>query len=359
MDLWRVKVVLLKHKAVPMLMIRVTVNRKVCYLKTPFLVTESQLDGERVVNHPNKNKINITLSKEKAKIEEQLMNLHLAGKEITPRLLKNIIRGKAGSKNVDDFVRSLMTDKNRIIYTKELRRLNTFAPGISLSDIDTQFVRSYEEHERKRGMSQNTLNTTFKWLRRVLNQAAEEGHIKENPVRKVPKYVQSERIFLSKDERRLLFDYWKEKKVDGALYISLTYFLLGVYSGLRYSDWKNVLKRVQGKFLRLQAMKNKEWVVLPIGPSLKKILTELKDMPPPYSADKTRVHLKIIAGQLSMKKNITTHSARHTFGAMCAEMEIAKSSAAALMGITVDTVDTYYHLTGKNIIEQAKVLGRV
>lgn len=60
----------------------------------------------------------------------------------------------------------------------------------------------------------------------------------------IPKYVQSERTFLEKHERDAWEKFWKEKKVTGPLYATLTYFLMGVFSGLRNSDWEKAITMV-------------------------------------------------------------------------------------------------------------------
>lgn len=361
LPMWTIKPVLWAHKPNPPIMIRVIIERKPVYIKTPYRIKVNEWndkpdDNRYVIKNANARQINHGLSVRVAEYHQKLSAADSARQEVNAKTVKHILTGKVIGRKVEGYVRSLMTDKNRAIYNKELNRLLAFAPNCHLGDITPEWLRKYEAHERKRGMKQNTLNTTFKWLRRVLNIATEDGLILANPIRKVPRYEQSERIFLIKAERDALVKCWSDHKVDGSLYISLTYFLLGVFSGLRHSDWAGVMARVEGNILRLRAQKNKEWVVLPIGPTLASVLKEIKRLPPPFSGDKTRVHLKIISGQLGMSKKITTHTARHSFGAMCAEIGLSKSTTAGLMGISERTAEVYFHLTGTNIMLQAAAL---
>lgn len=74
---------------------------------------------------------------------------------------------------------------------------------LPINTIDVAVLRKYEAHERKRGMAQNTINTTFKWLRTIITHACSEGVMKENPFDNftIPKYVQSDRTFLEKHDR--------------------------------------------------------------------------------------------------------------------------------------------------------------
>jgi integrase len=342
-----------------------TINRKRTYIKTAYKLRQDQWNGKEAVNVSNPVLVNGNIKKQVADLEKEILARQLDGRTISPQAIRH-----APVTNFFSFVKEVkgQTKKDN----KESNRIRAYAgDNLQLSDIDVVWLRRYEQHQRKirnkykgvekNGLSQNTVNSTFKWLRRVLNLAKREGMIKANPMNEyeVPKYVQSERVFLSEAERKQWFDYWNKKGVDGSLYVSLTYFLIGVFSGLRYQDWGEATHRIHGEFLRLRAKKNKEWVVLPIGKSLSKLLKVAKMLPPPYSGDKTRDHLKIIAGQLKCKKEITTHSARHSFGGMCAEHRLPKSVTAELMGITVQTVEVYYHLTGQNIIEQAAALKNV
>lgn len=130
---------------------------------------------------------------------------------------------------------------------------------------------------------------------------------------------------------------------------------MGVFSGLRNSDWGRALTMVQGDLLRLRPVKTHksgQWVVLPIGPTLASIFEVVGTLPRPISQRKTNDDLAIIAGIFDSKKHITTHVARHSFATMCAENKIPKSVTAELMSVSVDTVEIYYPLTGQNIAEQ-------
>lgn len=358
---YTIRPVLWVHKPNPPIMIAVTIARKVTYIKTPFRVNKDQWNGKNVVNHSHQNKINQKIKTQIHEIESHLIDALQPGKTISTGQIKNILKGKPQSINIFKFIEDINTGSPGKVrnWKKEAKRLRDYAgPGLEITSIDSRFIRKYEAHERKRGMSQNTLNSTFKWLRRVLNLAVKEGLIKESPLIKedVPKYEQSERIYLIKEEREKVVEFWREKQVDGSLYISLTYFLLGVFSGLRHGDWKHANERVNGNLINLRTSKTKEWVTIPIGPTLAEILEVVKTLPPPFSGDKTRQHLKIIMGQMRMKKNITTHSARHSFGTMCAEIGLTKSTTAELLGVNERTVEVYYHLLGLHITEQAAAL---
>jgi integrase len=339
------------------LMIAVTLARKVRYFKTPYRIREGQWKDNQVIDHPNAGLINRALRAQVHELEADILGRDTAGELITSRTLK-----APRQKDLFDFVTEVqknMPAATRRRYTCEANRLKTFAGDrLALKDVTTSFLRDYEQHERKRGMAQNTLNTSFRWVKAILNKARKEGLLRELPEYTTPKYVQSERIYLVQEEREQWLKHWREKKCDGSTYRTLTWFLFGCYTGLRHSDWGqfDYGRRVEGEFLKLRAKKNGRWVVLPIGKTLAEIIDVVKDLPKPLSGDKTRAYLKILAGQIGCSRTVTTHTARHTFGTLCAQLRLPKSVTADLMGISEKVCGVYYHLSGVDAIEQAAPL---
>jgi integrase/recombinase XerD len=354
---YTVRPVLWKHKVNQQgncpLKIAVTIGRKVSYFKTSFSLTETQWDEKekRIINYSNANLLNATLRKQIADIEQTINSRLLDGEQLTVKDLKKTKRGLGFEK----FAKEVRND------AKELTRIREFAGGgLQLAEVNVAWLRKYEANERGRGMAQNTINTSFKFLRRIMRQAHAEKLITENPFDKfkVPKYVQSERVYLLESDKKKLVKLL-DKNLDTGHYKTLCYSLLGCYSGLRHSDW--VLfdpgKMVQDGFLRLRAKKNKQWVSLPVGPTLSGIIDRIAKLgEPPVSKEKCNLHLKSLGVTAGIGKVLTTHVARHSFATMCASNKIPRSVTAELLGVNSRTVDTYYHLTGESIIEQAAVL---
>ncbi len=335
-------------------MIAITINRKVNYLKTSYKVNTGQWDEDKkeVRDYPNHKAINANIRKQISELEGHITVQQLQGGKITGKLLK---RGTV-QKSFKDFALELRSTRGDV---KEVNRLLEFCPDTFLTDIDGEFLRKYEQHERARGMKQNTINTTFKYLRRTLNQAEREGLIKVNPMDNflMPKYEQTDRVYLTDHELKKLHNLF-DKDLPESVYQSLCYFLLGCYSGLRYSDWKqfDAGRMVENDLLRLRARKNNEFVVLPIGPTLAGIIERVKNLPPPQTKEAINRMLKVISLMAGIDRKITTHVGRHTFGYICASRRLPKSVTAELMGITVKVVEVYYHLAGVDIVEQAAVL---
>jgi site-specific recombinase XerD len=358
--------------------ILVTVNSIPTFLPTPHKVHKDQWDKENQVvkNHPNAREINADLRRLISAKETELLQATRAGEKITRELIKGVKPESSFIKFAQEIAKRVKNKKGEDVVEprveKELNRLIAYkGSGILLADIDVTWLRKYNEHEKARGIAQNTRNTTFKYLRRVMTQAASEKLIKSNPFDDydIPKYEQGDTVYLVEEEKAALIKLF-DKLPSGPLYNTLCYFLLACYAGPRHSDWRKFHENnmAYDGFLRLRPKKKSTgFVVLPIGPTLNKILKRIQDLnAPPMSLQKCNEYLKALFAMaevkmngkkiIGIKKEGTTHVGRHSFGYQCASLGIPKSTTAELLGVTVQTVEVYYHLTGENIIKQAAAL---
>jgi site-specific recombinase XerD len=332
--------------------IAVTVDRKVTYIIVGHKIHISQWDDKKkaVIKHANANLINVSIRRQMAELEKKFVEQNLDGKQITKNVILN-----TNDKNHNYFSYA----KDVRYHHTELERLKNYAgQNLLISDIDVQFLRKFEQHERKRGMSNNTINQSFKYFSRIMNQARKEKLIKENPFDEFnkPKFKQTDRIYLVEDELTILKE-MLNKPMHISVEITLAYFLLGCYTGLRQSDWQKFdQKNIEDGCIKLRAIKNNEHVVLPIGKSLQMILDKIKDLPKAYSLQKSNDALKVIGTICGINKNLSSHVGRHTFGYQCASNGLPESTTAMLMGISAKTVKVYYHLSGVNIKLQAAPL---
>jgi site-specific recombinase XerD len=360
------------------LKILVTVDTKPHFLHTPHKVTVEQWNKRlrQVEGHPNARVINADLRRLVTEKEAALVEADRAGERLTPELVRGKKKEGLLIKYAQEIAKKVKgpdgKEKVETRITKEINRIIAYkGAGVLLSDIDVAWLRKYDEHERRRGIAQNTRNTAFKWLRNVLRRAAAEKLIRENPFHNfdIPAYVQGDTTYLVEEEKQALF-VLLDKLGSGPLYNTLLYFLFGCYAGPRHSDWHKFYERdmVYDGFLRLRPKKrSKGFVVSPVGKTLAGLLERIRILhEPPISNQKCNVHLKAIFPMAEVKMNgktihgirkkATTHVARHSFGYLCASHGLAKSTTAELMGISVQTVEVYYHLSGANIIKQAEAL---
>jgi integrase/recombinase XerD len=374
------KLVLWEHKKdtagkMP-LMLRVTIDRNVSYIKTSLKLFKKEWNGTEVTEaHDHPKKANQLLRKQFSDVEAIIFNRSLEGRPITAKQVKDTYEGVNKSTDFFNYIRDLSADlslanveDSDTNHNKEVNRVKTFAgERLDLSEIDVLWLRKYEAHERRRGIKQNTINTTFKWLRRMIRAAYKEGAIKQNPFADydVPRYVKSHKEYLTEPELtelKKLFD----KPLPPPLYKTITYLIFGCYTGFRHSDWERFdqKKQVEEGFIKLRPKKTEnktnEWVIIPIGPSLRAVLNRLEKLnEPPLSNQKSNIYLKSLAAMADIDKRVTTHIGRHSFGYRCASLGIPKSTTAELLGVSEQTVEVYYHLSGANITIQAGILANI
>lgn len=231
----------------------------------------------------------------------------------------------------------------------------------AISEITIAWARGFEDYMRDvLELAEGTINTTFSGLRKVLNQAVKEELIFKCPVgangHPVPPPKPKPPTFLVEQEREALIKLLSNGKIKNpSEYRTLVYFLLGCYSGIRFSDWGKfdpVLHVVDGKII-LRANKNDGDVVMPIGVTLKKIIDNCKKVGKlNLSYGMVSDYLPLIAEKAGIKKHISTHVARHSFGYMCPSIGLSKQETAYYMGITEQMVNTYYHLAGKHVLSK-------
>lgn len=235
-----------------------------------------------------------------------------------------------------------------------------------ISQINVRWLRQLNDYMLGIGLAQNTRkNYLGGVLRKVLNQAVREGYISKAPDYEYPKEEETTPEYLNTDERLTFLRALLNKKFTGDLHMTLAYFMLGCYSGLRYIDWtrlkfsKHVERTAKSNMIILRAKKNNASITMSIQPGLQKVLAVIKEVGPlTVSYDMILKHLDTIRKELKLDKEIGTHQARHSFGYMCASEGVSKESTAYFMGITLKVVEVYYHLTGKHANDQIKKLRR-
>jgi integrase len=122
------------------------------------------------------------------------------------------------------------------------------------------------------------------------------------------------------------------------------YFLFCCLTGLRISDAqefryeKHVI--ADGKYISMEAKKNRKMVLIPITGELHELLKWIKDNRC-ISAQKGNDHLKELADYAGIKKKLSWHIGRHTYANIMRLRGFADSDVAKQLGDTVDVANLY------------------
>ena len=124
-------------------------------------------------------------------------------------------------------------------------------------------------------MSSSSINSYFKKYRLVWKEIVKESIVGKNPTDdiKIPKPIHKERVYLTKDEIKLLVD---TPLVQENL---KKFFLLSCFTGLRHSDikrltWANYIEENDTKYLSFIVAKTKTPLKIPLTKDAVKLIGE-------------------------------------------------------------------------------------
>lgn len=203
-------------------------------------------------------------------------------------------------------------------------------------EVINDFIRFLKADEpiyyRKHGLKATTINAYMRKLSLLLKRAKEAGYpIRPYPIRRIPEDL-PEPVYLSGDELRKI----QALKLAGATAEIRDMFLVGCYTGLRYSDYSRLTEFnfVRGEIV-VRTQKTGEKVVIPVHPVVREIEERYHYCPPAlrskqsfnYSVKRlckkaginATVTQEYVAGTEVIKKTlekwqaISSHTARRSF----------------------------------------------
>ena len=353
--------------------LRITIDRKATYLASGDFIDEKQWDlkNEQVKNHPLESDINARLRDLKAKVSNKFNERLLAGKHVSAKELKAIFSGGKDMHNLFDFTESFIKEVQHKRsagtlenYRKHLLRLEQYVGSRSLffEDIDPAWLGNYEttlrnewiDKDKTRKLGNNYIHALFKTLKVIFNAAIKKGIISDYPFDRYenPIYEAPVKDYLTLKEIGLV-EQFADTTTDLVLKQTAVYFLLGISTGLRISDWIrfDTKKDIKDGKVFLRAKKNGEWVTMPVNAILKRNLPRMKALALSIEEPTINEKLKHLANKQKIHKHLTTHTGRHTFAiTLCADRGVSSETCAELMGITIATcVANYYRVSNRKI----------
>ena len=196
-----------------------------------------------------------------------------------------------------------------------------------LKAIDHKFIKDFEHYLRTaRKCNQNSMAKYLNNFKTFIRVALFNGWISKNPFDKITIRTEDVDIeFLTEDEINVLIakEYTTER-----LNKTKDIYLLCCFTGCAYSDAArltpdNIVPGSLGqKCLKLKRKKTGKVCLIPLSEIPLSIIEKYKDDPecqithkllPMKSNQKMNEYLKEIASICGIEKNLTTHTARHTF----------------------------------------------
>ena len=230
--------------------------------------------------------------------------------------------------------------------TEEFMRNTYKKEDCYLDEITKQFVEEFEFYLKT--VRKCCHNTTTKYLanfKKIVRIALANGWMKKDPFAQIRFHLDEvEREFLEKQELKTLLS----KKISIPRLAQIRdIFCFCCFTGLAFSDVKqlkseHLVTDINGMvWIRKTRQKTKNMCNIPLLDEANKILDRYKDHPycqtqgvllPVCSNQKMNMYLKELADICGIRKNLSTHCARHTFATLTLASGATIDNVAKMLG---------------------------
>lgn len=195
---------------------------------------------------------------------------------------------------------------------------------IVLEEIDHSFIVGFEQFlKAEKDCQHNTAMKYMKAFKKITNELLAKEILRKNPFRNYKITIKStDRDYLTMDElQKLSKKEFTIKRLEQIRDIYLFQCLTGLsYVDLNALTEDHVNIGIDGKkWIRIRRGKTGNLCNIPLLPQALDVIEKYKDQPlrgkllPVLSNQKMNAYLKEIADLCGIKKNLTTHMARHTY----------------------------------------------
>lgn len=240
-----------------------------------------------------------------------------------------------------------------------------------LDEITHQFVEDYDFYLRT--VRRCCHNTTTKYLlnfKKIIRIALAKGWMKKDPFAQVHFHFEPvEREFLEKQELKVLLN--KEITITRLSQVR-DIFCFCCLTGLAFMDVQqlkpeHLVADIHGKiWIRKARQKTKNMCNIPLLDEAQKIINRYRDHPycqthgvllPVCSNQKMNSYLKELADICGIRKNLSTHCARHTFATLTLASGATIDNVAKMLGhANVNMTRRYAKVLDSSIMRDMEVV---
>lgn len=345
-----------------MLMLRYTHKKRVVLFTTSRNIEDKYWDDKNQIvkrGYPSSERFNIIIRKIRKKVEDIVSDLQIAGEDPTVNYVKQIYEGQATEKEVkiqysffeyaelylgmakkhknEGTIKTYRTTINKLKEYEKYARVK-----LDWNTIDMDFYYDFLEfYTGIQGFLTNGFGRVIKIMKVILNDATERGYntnlkYQNKNFRALREEVNN--IYLSEAELKEIIDL--DLRNNKTLEQVRDLFIVGCYTGLRFSDFTQIKKEniIDGRFLKLKTIKTDEWVTIPLFDEVKAVMEKYKDqpnsLPKAFENQVMNKHLKDVGRLAKIKEDflkvrskgkerveetfkkhelMTTHTARRSF----------------------------------------------
>ena len=318
-------------------------NKKI-YFSSKVMITPEQWCNGKIINHFNAAKLTAMLVRWMGTIEEIELDALLSGFQMSLMQLKSAVReGTHRSASLREFTEAfLKSDSSRCENTKRSYRymvndLEKEYGTLAVGDINYDLIVRWRESMRIKDLSENTIKGRLKALRCLMEQARLRDIVDRNPFENITiGNIGGRQGWLTTSEVRRLENIslsGKEEKVRDL-------FLLGCYTGLRWSDLSTLEEAdIHNGILRKTMYKTHHEVAIPIdrlfwgkGMRIIEKYPDIRKLTRCVCNTTANRILKDLAERAKIRKRVYMHLSRKTFSQTLNSMGMEQSDITKLMG---------------------------
>lgn len=358
--------------------IRAYRNRKKKLLTTGIRVQPSEWDGTQVIGHPSAFHYNAEIRRQLLELEQFVLDhARVHGDHPTLGQLSAFhTRGDEGVDFLEFYELNMRADLSIKESTKKKERTTLnhlkecFPAGLAFSELDVAAIVQFNNYLMVRGVSPNGAHSYHKKIKKYVGVAIARGHlsIDRNPYRSYKhRTTPTKTDFLQFSEvlqlEQATFEHPRELHLD----MKRDLFLMCCYTGLRYGDasqirYRDIEQDSEGLLLVLIAQKTGKSSNIPLyklfGGKPQHIVKKWQQLiggrPDdfifhPYSNQRYNKDLRKIAERAGIRRYLTSHMGRHTFGTYMASKVPLPVLKDLMQHGDIKTTMKYVHLSRQGI----------
>ena len=322
----------------------------------------SDKNGFTCKNHPNAVQINGKAKRIFNKIEAFCLSDDCPSFEY----IKNWDKEPDRTHSVAEFIRNYLKKTNPSLNVIEyhnsfLRRLEEFGKIKVFADCTYCNIEDFDLFLKKHIKSQPTLYKRHSLFKRYIDKAIKKGLCKQNPYDEfeVKKGKGKEPVYLTESEIQKILDY---SPVNDKLRQVKDLFVFQMFTGMAYIDVlrfdKSYISEINGKeVISSNRKKTDQSFISLLLPEAKKIVEKYNYKLPVISNQKYNDYLKLLSAGAEINKNITTHTARHTYATYLLNKDIPIETVSRAMGhANIRMTEHYARMLGRKVVKDMEVL---
>lgn len=334
------------------------------YFSTHTYADPGHFNHGAVIDTDNAQGINYALYKMMHEVEGIELEYIKKGVAVSLPLLKEAVRANISpAAKLLDFGTEVVKQSDRKSLTKLnyktlLNNIEIFRKGVLVTDVDYHFLVSYDRWLRDSGIAHNTRISRLRLLRALMNEAKRREIISSNPFDKFKiQQMISKKGYVTKEQLRKI----ERMQLHGREEKARDAFLIGCYTGLRFSDVATLRQdHIFNGWLHKKMLKTGFVVDIPVAQLFDGKMMAIIEK---YKGDIGRL-TKEIGSNAQVNKTlrplfdaagtdakITFHSSRHTFATLLGQQGLAITTIQKMLGHQKLTTTQIYEEVDREAIE--------